>query len=202
MLTKDKSLVSFLYHELSHEWFGNLVTIDNWQNLWLNEGFDMFLQRKTTEIIYGEDMANIEATNGYYSFLESVKMLGPLNSYTSLFPQFNDTDPLDALSSVTYEKGFNLLYYLQRLVGKTNFQAILKQYVQLYKFNSVDYEDFQTLFESQVTVIFPIDKANEILANIDWNSWILRPGNPPVINTFRKFNFCKKSSFQIYQRGQ
>jgi len=67
LIAGDKSLANVIAHEISHSWTGNLVTNQNWQHFWLNEGFTTFLQRKITEIIYGIDMYNLEANIGYAS---------------------------------------------------------------------------------------------------------------------------------------
>lgn len=51
----DKSGVSVVIHEMAHSWTGNLVTCANWQNLWLNEGFTVFLERKVNYELFGKD---------------------------------------------------------------------------------------------------------------------------------------------------
>ena len=54
ILVGDKSMVWMANHEVSHSWTGNLVTCMNFDNLWLNEGFDVFVERKISKILYGE----------------------------------------------------------------------------------------------------------------------------------------------------
>ena len=44
IITGDKSGVSVAIHEIGHSWFGNTVTCANWPNLWINEGFTVFLE--------------------------------------------------------------------------------------------------------------------------------------------------------------
>jgi len=50
IIVGDKSEVSVANHEIAHSWSGNLVTNMNWDNLWLNEGFTVFLERKVSKI--------------------------------------------------------------------------------------------------------------------------------------------------------
>lgn len=54
LLAGDRSLADVIIHEISHSWFGNLVTNAHWGEFWLNEGFTMYAQRRITTEIYGE----------------------------------------------------------------------------------------------------------------------------------------------------
>lgn len=53
LLAGDRSLVDVIIHEISHSWFGNLVTNASWGEFWLNEGFTMYAQRRITTEVYG-----------------------------------------------------------------------------------------------------------------------------------------------------
>jgi leukotriene-A4 hydrolase len=53
LITGDKSLVSTAFHELTHSWFGNDVGCENWDNLWLNEGLNTFMERKILALLRG-----------------------------------------------------------------------------------------------------------------------------------------------------
>ncbi|XP_023933326.1 aminopeptidase B-like, partial [Lingula anatina] len=66
LLVGDKSLTDVVIHEISHSWFGNLVTNANWGEFWLNEGFTMFAQRRIMEELPGLGKAYtcLEATTG------------------------------------------------------------------------------------------------------------------------------------------
>ena len=54
LLAGDRSLADVIIHEISHSWFGNLVTNAHWGEFWLNEGFTMFAQRRISTILFGE----------------------------------------------------------------------------------------------------------------------------------------------------
>lgn len=56
LLAGDRSLADVIIHEISHSWFGNLVTNANWGDFWLNEGFTMYAQRRITTEIYGKTL--------------------------------------------------------------------------------------------------------------------------------------------------
>lgn len=54
LLAGDRSLADVIIHEISHSWFGNLVTNANWGEFWLNEGFTMYAQRRISTVLFGE----------------------------------------------------------------------------------------------------------------------------------------------------
>ena len=186
LIAGDKSLANVISHEISHSWTGNLVTNQNWQNFWLNEGFTTFLQRKITEIVYGDEMLNLEAKIGYAGMAADIKNYGETNSYTSLYPDVKQNDPDDAFSSIPYEKGFTFLYYLQSLVGKANFQIVMQYYIKTYRYQSVNTLDFKNAFILQVNNIYPSEQRDKILNQIDWDTWITKAGFPIIT-----FDYCK-----------
>lgn len=53
LLAGDRSLADVIIHEISHSWFGNLVTNATWGEFWLNEGFTMYAQRRISTEVYG-----------------------------------------------------------------------------------------------------------------------------------------------------
>lgn len=53
VLAGDRSLADVVIHEISHSWFGNLVTNATWGEFWLNEGFTMYAQRRISTEVYG-----------------------------------------------------------------------------------------------------------------------------------------------------
>jgi len=182
LIAGDKSLANVIAHEISHSWAGNLVTNQNWQMFWLNEGFTVFMEQKIAELKYGMDMYNLEANIGYADLKQTIKDIGETHSYTSLFPDNQNHDPDDAFSTVPYQKGFIFLYYLQDLTGKPVFQKILQNYMAKFKYTSITTQMWQDHFTSQVKELLPAEQADKILKEIDWVTWITAPGFP--IKTF------------------
>lgn len=64
IITDDRSQVYVATHEIVHSWTGNTVTCKNWNHLWLNEGFTVFIERKVSAVLNGEDFALEEAYIG------------------------------------------------------------------------------------------------------------------------------------------
>ena len=59
IIVGDKSGISVATHEIAHSWTGNQVTCKDWSNFWLNEGFTVFLERKVSGQLYGQEYAMI-----------------------------------------------------------------------------------------------------------------------------------------------
>ena len=117
LIAGDKSLANVIAHEISHSWSGNLVTMDNWSNFWLNEGFTMFIQRKIMEKSIDLDMAKLDAMLIYNDMCTDIINFGESKSFSSLHPYLVGRHPDDAFNVIPYLKGFIFLYYLEGLVN-------------------------------------------------------------------------------------
>jgi len=126
IITDDRSQVYVATHEIAHSWTGNEVTCENWSNLWLNEGFTVFEERKVSAGIHGVDFSKVNAYLGNISMYENMLSYGLDNSYASLYPVIEDDKPDNSFSEIPYEKGFQLLYYLESLLGEADFQKMLQ----------------------------------------------------------------------------
>ena len=120
IITGDRSQVDVATHEIAHSWTGNDVTCENWSNFWLNEGFTVFEERKVSARLHGEDFSKVEAFLGNISAYQDMVGYGMDNSYSSLYPVIKEDAPDDSFSTIPYEKGFQLLYYIETLIGETH----------------------------------------------------------------------------------
>jgi len=188
LIAGDKSLANVVAHEISHSWSGNLVTMDNWSDFWLNEGFTMFLQRKIMEKTYDLDMAKLDAMLLYNEMCNDIVKFGESKSFTSLRPYLVGRHADDAFSEIPYEKGFNFLYYLESIVNPLSeidlFRKILREYFTKFKYKSIKYEDFKEFFIEKINEELSEVKAKSVLDKIDWDTWILAPGYPPEKNDY------------------
>ncbi|RHY87511.1 hypothetical protein DYB35_009355, partial [Aphanomyces astaci] len=174
LIAGDRSLADVIAHEIAHSWTGNLITNETWEHFWLNEGWTMWLQRKIMAKIYTELHFDFDAILGWTALQSSVDAYGAAHEFTKLVPTLDGYDPDDAFSSVPYEKGFNFLYYLSKLVGDDQFELFAKAYVQHFKYKTVTSDAFKAFFIGYFTPT----KATE-LATIDWQTWFYGPGMPP-----------------------
>jgi len=127
IITEDKSQVYVATHEIAHSWTGNDVTCENWSNMWLNEGFTVFEERKVSAGLHGEDFSKVNAYLGNISAYGDMLEYGLTSTYSSLYPVIEDDKPDNSFSEIPYEKGFQLLYYLEtELLKEENFQSMVQ----------------------------------------------------------------------------
>ena len=138
--TRTKQYIAeVISHELAHQWFGNLVTMKWWNDLWLNESFATFMATKIVNKFYPEwnlwdqflDDAMLEAMN-----LDALKNSHPINVNVNHPAQIREI--FDAIS---YDKGGSVLRMLENYVGTENFRKGLKHYLTLHKYSNAEGRD-------------------------------------------------------------
>ncbi|KAF9175868.1 Leukotriene A-4 hydrolase [Mortierella sp. AD011] len=184
LLAGDRSLVDVVAHEIAHSWMGNLVTTENWEHFWLNEGFTVFVERKILGRMQGKEASEFSAIIGHKALVESVELYGKDHPFTALRPCLRGEDPDDAFSSVPYEKGFNLLYYLEKHLGGAEvFEPYLRAHVQEFAGRSINTDDWKAFLYSFMEKNFGQEKV-DLLNKVDWEAWLAGTGMPPVENKF------------------
>ncbi|XP_042638108.1 leukotriene A-4 hydrolase [Orycteropus afer afer] len=181
LLAGDKSLSNVIAHEISHSWTGNLVTNKTWDHFWLNEGHTVYLERHICGRLFGEKFRHFHALGGWGELQNTIKTFGDTHPFTKLVVDLKDVDPDVAYSSVPYEKGFALLFYLEQLLGGPEvFLGFLKAYVKKFSYKSITTDDWKDFLHSHFR-----DKV-DILNQVDWNTWLYSPGLPPVTPNYDK----------------
>ncbi|KAI3402669.2 LAP2 [Candida oxycetoniae] len=193
LICGDRSLVNVVAHELAHSWSGNLVTNCSWEHFWLNEGWTMYIERRLLEAIavieaknngmndkeaeaYGEQVRQFSAIIGWTDLENDLKSMGDnVDKYSVLVQNLkNGQDPDDSFSTVPYEKGFNLLYLIEKTVGKSKFDHFIRDYFKHFRYKSLDTYQFVDYLYNY----FKDEKQS--LDGIDWDEWLFKPGMPPV----------------------
>nr|2XQ0_A Chain A, LEUKOTRIENE A-4 HYDROLASE [Saccharomyces cerevisiae] len=175
LLAHDRSNIDVIAHELAHSWSGNLVTNCSWNHFWLNEGWTVYLERRIIGAIHGEPTRHFSALIGWSDLQNSIDSMKDPERFSTLVQNLNDnTDPDDAFSTVPYEKGFNLLFHLETILGgKAEFDPFIRHYFKKFAKKSLDtFQFLDTLYE-----FYPEKK--EILDSVDWETWLYKPGMPP-----------------------
>lgn len=174
LLAGDRSLSDVVAHEIAHSWTGNLVTNETWKDFFLNEGWTVWLQRKIMARIHGKEYFDFDSIIGWRHLQESIDHFGENHPFTAMVPEIEGVDPDDSFSSVPYEKGFNFLYYLSRIVGEENFEEFAKAYIQKFKFITVSTGQFWSFFCEY------FDEKSISYADVDFEAWKSSTGMPPT----------------------
>lgn len=137
---QKRRLASVIFHEAAHMWFGNLVTMKWWNDLWLNESFATFMSYKGL-------VAATEFKNNWLHFLTSEK---PSAHEADQMPT---THPIEAdvsstavaftnFDDISYDKGASVLKQLSFYIGEDSFQKSLKEYFKKFANQNTERSDF------------------------------------------------------------
>ena len=126
-------------HEMAHMWFGNLVTPEWWNDIWLNESFASWMMNKAAGAYWPEGEFDRETLKG---------ALGAMNG-DSLAAARQIREPVDrndnigdAFDGITYQKGAGVLTMLERYVGEEHFQAGIRLHMDRHQDGTATAEDF------------------------------------------------------------
>lgn len=153
-------------HDIAHSWVGNQVSVNNWEDLWLAEGFATFIQRHVVDTAFDLNFAMDDAFMGNYSLWEANNGYGQGHTYNSLHPVLQGDDPDNSFSIVPFEKGFQLLYYIENIIGYTYMEDFIEYYIFNNNLMSIDQYTMRNSFETFVATIYPGngEMVNSILA--------------------------------------
>ncbi|XP_002717516.2 aminopeptidase B [Oryctolagus cuniculus] len=181
LLAGDGSLADVIIHEVSHSWFGNLVTNANWGEFWLNEGFTMYAQRRISTILFGAAYTCLEAATGRALLRQHMDLTGEEHPLNKLRVKIEPgVDPDDTYNETPYEKGFCFVSYLAHLAGdQDQFDKFLQAYVDEFKFQSILADDFLEFYLEY----FPELKERRVdcIPGFEFDRWLNTPGWPPYL---------------------
>ena len=171
-LTPESSrrfIATVIAHELSHQWFGNLVTMQWWNDLWLNESFANMMEYVAIDALHPEwRMWEDFATNEVTAALRR----DSLDGVQSVQADVNHPDEISTLfdPAIVYAKGGRLLVTVRRLIGEEAFRAGLKSYFEKFAYKNTVGNDLWQELESA---------SGQPIVNL-MNAWISQPGLPVV----------------------
>lgn len=122
-------------HELAHQWFGNLVTMKWWNDLWLNEAFATWLAGKIVADKFPELESDLEPTQNYVMGGDARLSSKPIRK-----PIRTEADILDGLG-LAYRKGGAALSMVERWIGEDAFQKGMRLYMDRYRFSNAEASD-------------------------------------------------------------
>jgi aminopeptidase N len=140
-----KFTFSVTAHEMAHQWFGNLVTMAWWDNLWLNEGFATWMATKATASLHPEWRSNLAvvAERERVFELDSRDSTHPIQ-----MPIDNEAQAANAFDRITYEKGQAFLRMLEDYLGEDVFRTGIREYMARHKYSNTTSEDLWVALQS------------------------------------------------------
>ena len=162
-------IATVIAHELSHQWFGNLVTMNWWNDLWLNESFANMMEYVAIDTLHPEwRMWEDFATNEVTAALRR----DSLDGVQSVQADVNHPDEISTLfdPAIVYAKGGRLLVMVRKLIGEEAFRAGLKSYFEKFAYKNTVGNDLWQELESA---------SGQPIVNL-MNAWISQPGLPVV----------------------
>lgn len=131
-------------HEVAHQWFGNLVTMAWWDNLWLNEGFASWMATKATDHFYPEWRAQLEAL----AAREGVMNLDARKTTHAIqTPVETEEQAAGAFDNITYIKGQAFLRMLEAYLGEDTFRQGMRDYMARHQYSNTTTADLWAALE-------------------------------------------------------
>ena len=147
MLVDDKTaavearqrVAQVVAHEMAHQWFGDMVTMKWWNNLWLNEGFATWMENKPLEAWKPEWHMDEQVASG----LNGAMNLDAQRTTRTIRAEANTPDEINEMfDGITYEKGGAVLHMVESYIGEETFRQGVHNYLQAHIYGNATAEDF------------------------------------------------------------
>src|SRR5260370_5771036 len=163
-----KQVAEVIAHEISHQWFGDLVTMKWWDDLWLNESFATFMADKATDFLFPQWVVWQDFVRGDTagaldrdSLVNTHPIEVKVNSPSEIEEIFDD---------ISYGKGASIIRMLEAYAGEDHFMRGVRAYLEKYKFSNAAGDD---LWDQ-------IEHASKTRVKAIMNEWIRKTGYPIV----------------------
>jgi aminopeptidase N/puromycin-sensitive aminopeptidase len=164
-LGSKKGVANVIAHEMAHQWFGDLVTMQWWDNIWLNEGFATWMENKPLEAMHPE----WDVRQSVVSEVDGVLNLDTQATTRTIRAKADTPDEINQMfEGITYGKAGSVLLMVENYLGEETFRKGVHNYLSAHLYGNATAEDFwgaQTATSHQ-----PVDKIMESL--------VAQPGAP------------------------
>jgi aminopeptidase N len=142
-----QSIFEIAAHEISHQWFGDLVTMAWWDDLWLNEGFASWMAGRTTEKLHPEWNSSLGAVTSRDQALErdALATTHPVVQRVETVEQASQ-----AFDDITYNKGEAVIRMLEGYVGADAWRAGVRRYIRRHAYANTVSDDLWRDIEAEV----------------------------------------------------
>src|SRR5215475_10628511 len=140
-----RGIFNIIAHEIAHQWFGDLVTMAWWDNIWLNEGFASWMQAKAAEALH-PDWQTWLNSNGFKQAAMSED--ARRTSHPIQQPIANESEALAAFDSITYAKGQAIIRMVETYLGEDAFRAGIRAYMKQHAYSNTTTADLWGALEA------------------------------------------------------
>jgi puromycin-sensitive aminopeptidase len=163
-----QNCVDVIGHEVTHQWFGNLVTMAWWEGTWLNEAFASFLEMKATDAMRPEWKRWLSFANGEVPWAMGTDQLASTRPIEFEVKSPEEVDQM--FDAITYGKGSAVLHMIDEFIGVENFRRGVAAYLRRHAYgNTVTSDLWQAL-----------DGASEWPVSRIMDTWVYQRGFPQI----------------------
>jgi aminopeptidase N len=166
--TKDQFIArsNLISHETAHMWFGDMVTMEWFNDVWMKEVFANFMADKVTEKLMGSETFNLKFLQDHYAAAYGIDRTRGANPIRQDLDNLQDAGSL--YGNIIYHKAPIMMRQLERLMGKDNFQQGIRAYLKKYAYGNATWPDL-------IGILSKYTKEDLY----SWNKvWVNQPGRP------------------------
>lgn len=168
-ITDKQGVFTIAAHEIAHQWFGNLLTMAWWDDLWLNEGFANWMEARTTAKVHPEwdiDKTGPAQKSRAAMLRDAYATTHPVVQHVATVEQASQ-----AFDAITYEKGEAVIAMLEDYVGSDRWRAGVRSYIKQHQYgNAVTDQLWQ-----QIDAVAPGKQFTQVA-----HDFTLQPGVPLI----------------------
>uniref|UniRef100_A0A1I7T005 Aminopeptidase n=1 Tax=Caenorhabditis tropicalis TaxID=1561998 RepID=A0A1I7T005_9PELO len=142
-IAQKHNLQEIIAHEVAHQWFGNLVTMKWWNDLWLNEGFATLISVRAVDFLenttwrYEDRSAELQCVALRTDQMDGMQPVS--GSKNSNFGRYFDARP--AINAIVYKKSSIIIRMIERLIEEDIFKQGLRRFLSSFLYKNADHED-------------------------------------------------------------
>jgi aminopeptidase N len=189
--TKDQliSRANVLAHETAHMWFGDMVTMRWFNDVWMKEVFANFMADKISNITLHDNNFDLKFLTDHYPAAYNVDRTAGSNPIRQPLDNLQDAGSL--YGNIIYQKAPIMMRQLERLIGADSFRNGIREYLKKYAYHNASWPDLIAILDART----PADLQA-------WNKvWVNEPGRPQFTYQL-KTDEGKITSLAINQRGE
>ncbi len=156
-------------HEMAHQWFGNMVTMEWWDDIWLNESFATLMEYMCVDRVFPEWKSMLKYygdTIGVALSADETENTHPISVHVDTPDQINEL-----FDNIGYEKGGSVLYMLANYVGHDRFRRGLSRYLRTHAYGNATREDLWISVQHDAGGVRVVDTMSD---------WITKAGYPII----------------------